>query len=160
MNTNDLRVNRAQMADFLTWLDLATEVESLFGPMVTNQSFYRALSKNINRGSAFFLLSGDGKPGNPLIGGLLFSSKPPLYEVGWLAVTKKFRRMGVGELLFTHALEHVQTPAEVTVITFGEEHIGGFPARNFYLKMGFFPSEPGLVGPDGCCRQVFRRKID
>jgi ribosomal protein S18 acetylase RimI-like enzyme len=159
MNTNDLVVNRAQMADFHPWLDLAMEVEYLFGPMVSDQNFHRALRKNIQRGSAYCVRNGDGNPGNPLIGGLLISSKPPLFEIGWLAVIEEFRRKGMGELLVTHALEHVQTPAEVTVITFSKDCPEGIPARNFCLKMGFLPDGPAPVGPEGCMRQVFRLKI-
>ncbi len=40
----------AQPKDIPAWLVLAAEVEPLFGPMVNDPSFHRALRNNIERG--------------------------------------------------------------------------------------------------------------
>jgi hypothetical protein len=40
----------AERADFGPWLELAAEVEPLFGPMARDPVFQRALSRNIARG--------------------------------------------------------------------------------------------------------------
>jgi hypothetical protein len=48
-----MRVQQATDDDLPAWLALAAEVEPLFGPMVDEPEFLRALQRNINRGSAF-----------------------------------------------------------------------------------------------------------
>jgi GNAT superfamily N-acetyltransferase len=153
-------VRVAQAADIPTWLVLAAEVEPLFGPLVSEPSFLRALTRNIERGTAFCVREADGPPGAPLLGGLLFSPHPPVYTIGWLAVTGPHRRRGIGRSLVEHALSLVQTPAEVMVTTFGADDPPGIPARRFYGRMGFRAAEPAPSGPDGHARQVFRRTMN
>ncbi len=152
-----MQVFTAQPEDFPAWLCLAAEVEPLFGPMVNDPGFHRALRKNIQRGTAFCIRKGDAAPGGILPGGILFSPKPPLYTIGWLAVTKSSRRRGIGRLLVEHVISLVQPPAEITVTTFGPDAAEGQPARRFYESMGFQPSEPAPPGPEGGSRQIYRR---
>ncbi len=149
----------AQPPDIPAWLKLAREVEPLFGPMVDDPGFRRALDKNIARATAFCIRAGDGPPGAPLLAGLLLSPKPSLYTVGWLAVTQTQRRQGLGHLLMAHVLGLVIPPAEVVVTTFGPGHPGGEPARRFYARLGFQPAESAPNGPEGGSRQVFRRIV-
>ncbi len=110
-----MRIRRAQLEDVPGWLALAAEVESLFGPLVEDAEFHRALRKNIARGTAYCVREGDGPPGTPLAGGLLFSPRPPAYRLGWLAVAGGWRRRGVGRALVEHALGLVRPPAEIVV---------------------------------------------
>jgi GNAT superfamily N-acetyltransferase len=152
-----MRVDVARCEDFPNWLDLASEVEPLFGPLVTDPRFHRALRKNIERGTAFCVREDDGPPGTSLMGGLLFSPKPPKYEIGWLAVAQKWRRHGVGRLLVEHAFALVQPPAEMVVTTFGDDVEAGRPARTFYEQLGFEPAEVAPLGPEGGSRQMYRR---
>jgi len=152
-----VHIRLAQPADIPAWLVLAAEVEPLFGPMVHEPSFHRALDKNIARGTAFCVRQADGPPGAPLLGGLLFSNHPPVYTIGWLAVAQQYRRQGIGQGLVEHALSLVQTPAEVMVTTFGADNPAGIPARRFYERLGFCAAEPAPSGPDGSSRQMFRR---
>jgi GNAT superfamily N-acetyltransferase len=154
-----MQVVRAGTGDIRAWLDLAAEVEPLFGPMVGDQRFLRALERNIARGSATCVRVDDGPPGSALMGGLLFSSHPPHYRVGWLAAARAWRRKGVGRLLVEHALCIVDPPAEVSVVTFGQGVPGGAAARAFYAELGFVPCEPAEAGPDGQPRQVYRRRF-
>ena len=147
----------AQEEDFAPWLDLAAEVEHLFGPLVNDPGFHQALEKNIARGTACCVRQGDGPPGTPLIGGLLFSPHPPRYTIGWLAVSERHRRRGVARLLVEHVLGLVVPPAVVTVTTFGPGVPAGEPARRFYERMGFHAAEMALPGPEGGSRQVFHR---
>jgi GNAT superfamily N-acetyltransferase len=153
------RVVTAQRQDIPAWLDLAAEVEPLFGPMVDDPGFYRALERNVDRGTAFCVREGDGPPGAPLLGGLLFSPKPPLYTIGWLAITAQHRRCGIGQSLVAHVVRLVEAPAEFVVTTFGRDHPEGEPARRFYERMGFHAAEPAPDGPEGGSRQIFRRTI-
>jgi GNAT superfamily N-acetyltransferase len=144
--------------DILAWLDLTAEVEPLFGPMIDDPGFHRALRKSVARGTAFCVREAGGMPGVPLKGGLLFSPRPPQYTIGWLAVAREWRRCGVGRLLVKHALNLVARPAEVSVTTFGPGVEGGEAARAFYARLGFVPDEdaPPGIGSDGRPRQVYR----
>ncbi len=153
------RVVVADEEDFQAWLRLAAEVEGLFGPLVDDPGFQRALHKNIARGTALCVRAGDGPPGTPLLGGLLFAPKPPRHTIGWLAVTHTHRRCGIGRRLVTHALGLTQPPAEVSVTTFGPDAEAGLPARRFYESMGFQPAEMAPDGPEGSSRQIFRRAL-
>ena len=152
-----MRVALAQPADLQPWLRLAAEVEPLFGPMVNDLGFHNALRKNIKRKTAFCVREDDGSPGTPLLAGVLFSLKPPVYTIGWLAVTAARRRQGLGRLLIEHVINLVRPPAEVVVTTFGPNIQDGEPARQFYENMGFHPAEPVPAGPDGSARQIYRR---
>lgn len=154
-----IRIAVAQPADFHPWLALATEVEPLFGPLVEDQTFIRALRKNIHRGTAFCVRENDGPPGDDLLAGMLFSMKPPQYTIGWLAVAESARRQGVGRRLVEHAIHLIQPPDELVVETFGPGDPGGQAARQFYLSLGFQPCEkvPAPEGSPQKFHQVFRR---
>ncbi|MDH6369430.1 GNAT superfamily N-acetyltransferase [Paenibacillus sp. PastF-3] len=154
-------VVNATMEDIRGWLDLAAEVETLFGPMVEDPDFTLALEKNITRQSAFCVRENNGSPGSRLLGAvLLSSSKAPNYKIGWLSVSAIERNKGVATALLNYILESIETPAEIFVTTFGEDHPEGQPARRFYQKFGFVPlqdKEP--EGPEGGSRQNFKLAI-
>ena len=48
-----MRVQVAEYRDVRSWLDLAAEVEWLFGDMLGGPDFYEALLRNVGRGTAF-----------------------------------------------------------------------------------------------------------
>ena len=155
-----MHVALAQPADLQAWLDLAAEVEPLFGPMVADPGFHAALERNIARQTAFCVREQDGAPGTPLMGGLLFSSTHvPHYKIGWLAVAQRWRRQGVAQMLMEHCFRLIQPPAELSAVTFGEDNVAGGPARRFYERMGFQASEAAPNSPEGGTRQVFRRQF-
>jgi len=155
-----MHVALAQPADIPAWLELAAEVEPLFGPMVAEPGFHAALERNIARQTAFVIREQDGTPGTALMGGLLFSAThAPHYEIGWLAVAERWRRQGVAQALVEHCFSLIQPPAELSVITFGEDNVAGRPARQFYERMGFQAAEAAPNGPEGGTRQVFRRQF-
>jgi len=147
----------AERADFGPWLELAAEVETLFGPMARDPVFQRALLRSIARGTAFCIRENDGCPGSHLVAGLLLSPRPPVHRIGWLVVTESERRSGLGRALLDRALAGIEPPAEVLVITFGPDAPGGESARSFYQKMGFTPGEMSEPAPNGATRQVFRK---
>jgi len=147
----------AQREDQMAWLELAREVEPLFGPMVNDPGFHHALENNIARGTAYCVRESNGPPGSALSGGLLYSIKPPIYKIGWLAVSEGRRNQGIGEALVTYAIQLVQPPAELVVTTFGSDSAAGQAARRLYTRMGFEPAEQAPAGPEGGSRQVFRR---
>ena len=149
----------ARSEDVPAWMDLAREVEFLFGPMTDDPAFLNALRRNIDRGTAFCIRKADGPAGVSLLGGLLFSPKPPIYTIGWLAVTQSCRRQGLGRKLMEYAIDLVAPPAELVLTTFGVDNPDGKPARRFYERFGFYAAEPAPNGPEGGTRQIFRRII-
>lgn len=153
-----MQVVSATKADINSWLELASEVEYLFGPMVNDPKFIQALEKNIEGGTAFCVRENDGAPHSRLLGGVLFSaSNAPNYKIGWLAVSTQVRNKGVATALLHHILALVQIPSEISVTTFGENVLDGQPARRFYQKFGFIPSEESIPsGPEGGSRQKFK----
>jgi GNAT superfamily N-acetyltransferase len=155
-----MHVTLAQPADIPAWLDLAAEVEPLFGPMVADPGFHAALERNIARQTAFCIREQDGAPGVPLMGALLFSAThASRYKIGWLAVAQRWRRQGVAQALVEHCFRLVQPPAELSVVTFGTDNLAGSPARRFYERMGFEAAEAAPNGLEGGTRQVYRRQF-
>src|SRR4051794_9343674 len=122
---NRMEIVRAGYRDVRSWLDLAAEVEPLFGPMLDDPGFYQALLRNIERGTAFCVREGGGPPGTPLLGAMLFSlARPerPEDRIVWLAVAERGRRRGIGTLLGEHACGLVASPGVLSVVTFGEDN--------------------------------------
>jgi GNAT superfamily N-acetyltransferase len=155
-----VRIETAGYRDVRGWLDLAAEVEPLFGAMLDDPGFYRALLVNIERGTAYCVRSEEGVTGNPLLGGMLFSPAREgraAYRIGWLAVAEGARRRGIGGRLVEVACGLVVPPAVLEVVTFGEENEAGRPARRLYERWGFRAMEAAPDGPEGGSRQVFRR---
>lgn len=153
MRPETLRVVEAGDLDLQPWLNLARQVEHLFGPMV-GHGFDRAIEANIARGSAFCVRDPDDRA--TLAGGLLFDYRDaPSYELSWLAVSAAHRRLGIGRALLVHALERTVEPSRVRVVTFGPDHPGGSDARSFYASFGFVPGPMLEKGPEGGSRQEF-----
>jgi GNAT superfamily N-acetyltransferase len=155
-----MHVVLAQPADIPSWLDLAAEVEPLFGPMVAEPGFHAALERNVKRQTAFCIREQPDDPGTPLMGALLFSpAHAPHYNIGWLAVARRWHRRGIAQTLVEHCFQRIQPPAELSVVTFGEDNPAGRPARHFYEHMGFQAAETAPNGPEGGTRQIFRRRF-
>ena len=143
--------------DFGAFIELAGEVEDLFGPMVDEPAFHDAVRRNISRRSALLARDSLGTPG----GGLLFSPHHhPTYAVRWFVVAKRYRSKGLGEALLAEAFcKWVKPPCTVEMVSFGPDHPGA-RARHFYEWLGFRCAEPAAPGPEGGSRQVFRMSLD
>jgi|KBSMisStandDraft_5_1062788.scaffolds.fasta_scaffold412240_2 hypothetical protein len=75
-------VRLASEQDAAGFIVLAGQVERWFGPMVDASGFRAVIDKHIRRATALVAVA----PGETdLLGGLLFSAKPPTYHVQWLA---------------------------------------------------------------------------
>ncbi|SFE96655.1 Ribosomal protein S18 acetylase RimI [Paenibacillus catalpae] len=153
-----MEVVKATKEDIREWLVLAAEVEELFGPMVDDPLFIQTLERNIDEGRAFCMRENSDITGSPLLGGVMISTKhAPNYKIGWLAVSERARSKGVATMLMKHVLGQFQVPAEVSVVTFGEDTPTGLPARKLYEKFGFVPVKETVPhGPEGGSRQLFR----
>lgn len=154
-----MKVQVTTEKDVPEWINLAREVEPLFGRMVDDPKFHSGLRNCIAERRAFCVRDEDGPPGSPLNGGLLFSRKHPIYKISWLAVSKAKRRMGIGSLLIKYVLGLVEAPDEISVKTFTADNKEGIPARNLYIKYGFRPHRKAPPGPDGTCREIFEKVV-
>jgi ribosomal protein S18 acetylase RimI-like enzyme len=141
-------VSEGTRDDVASWLELAREVEPLFGPMPDFESTVR---RNISRGTALCVRDTGGR----VLGGVLLRAAPDA-QITWLAVRSSARRRGVGHALVAAALGRCLPPCEVLVDTFGEDNIEGCPARRLYESFGFLPGEHLPDGPAGGSRQRFR----
>ena len=134
--------------DVASWLEIAREVEPLFGPM---PDFESTLRRNISRGTALCVRD----PSGQVLGGMMLRAAP-YRQIAWLAVRSSARRRGVGRALVAEALHRYPPPCEVLVDTFGEDIIEGYPARRLYESFGFLPGEDLPDGAEGGSRQRFR----
>jgi ribosomal protein S18 acetylase RimI-like enzyme len=141
-------VSEGTQEDVASWLELAREVEPLFGPM---PEFELTLRRNISRGTALCVRDVSGQ----VVGGILLRAAPHT-QITWLAVRSSARGRGVGRALVAGALRRCPPPCDVLVDTFGEDNIGGGPARRLYESFGFVPGEYLPDGPEGGSRQRFR----
>jgi ribosomal protein S18 acetylase RimI-like enzyme len=151
-------VRGAREQDIPGFLGLAAQVEHWFGPMVDDPGFRGAVDKHVRRSSALVAVSS----ATELLGGLLFSAKPPVHHVRWLVVAEQARGSGVGRALLSAAMTRfVRGPGTVEVVTFGADHPGAAAsgARAFYERLGFGPAEVVEPGPEGGSRQVYRLTV-
>jgi GNAT superfamily N-acetyltransferase len=141
------------------FLDLARQVEHWFGPMAEDPGFRAALDRHIRRATALVAVAAEEAD---VLGGLLFSARPPAYYARWLVVSERARGQGVGRALMAEAMRRFVTgPGTVEVVTFGADHPGAVAsgARAFYEQLGFTPAEAAEPGPEGGSRQVFRKIV-
>jgi GNAT superfamily N-acetyltransferase len=159
LQTGSVIIRLASEDDAPGFIELAGQVEQWFGPMVGEPGFRTALAKHIHRGTALVAATADE---TAVLGGLLFTSKPPEYHVRWLVVSEHARGKGIGRALMADALRRfVAGHAIMEVVTFGADHPGAAAsgARAFYERLGFIPAEPAAPGPEGGSRQVFRKIV-
>ena len=152
-------VRLASEQDVPGLLDLAGQVELWFGAMADEPGFHAVLGRHIRRGTALVAVAA-GQAG--VLGGLLFSARPPAYHVRWLVVSAHARGRGVGRALMAEAMRrYVSGPGMVDVVTFGAGHPGAVAsgARVFYERLGFIPAEAAAPGPEGGSRQVYRKTV-
>ncbi|WP_406229493.1 GNAT family N-acetyltransferase [Nocardia sp. NBC_01009] len=151
-------VRLAQQQDFASFLGLAAQVEHWFGPMVNDPGFHQAVENHIHRSAALVAVSAELE----VLGGLMFGTKAPVYQIHWLVVSQQQRGAGIGKALMADVTRRfTQTPGSIEAITFGADHPGAIVsgARAFYEGLGFTAAEAAAPGLEGGPRQVYRRPI-
>ena len=138
----------ATLADIPPLLDIAREVEPLFGAM---PMFDVTLRNNIAHGSALCVQDKSGS----VIGGLLLGGTPPDNWIRWLAVRRPARGQGAGAALVADVLHRCPAPCTISLATFGADSVEGRPARRLYERFGFVAGEMLPRGPEGGTRQRF-----
>lgn len=143
-----LRAEAAGDADVASWLELAAEVEPMFGPMPT---FATDAKRGIRRGTALVVRD----PRDTVLGAALLGSHPRERHIRWLAVRSGVRRHGVASVLLSEILRRWPAPGDIEVVTFGADVPYGRPARALYHSVGFVAAQTLPPGPDGGSRQRF-----
>jgi GNAT superfamily N-acetyltransferase len=151
-----INIELATLADFAAWLELAQEVEPLFGPMVTEPAFHEGLKQMISDGKAFCSRNPSADDGRRLQGGIVIAAEAN--EILWFAVTQASRGQGIGQALLAEALQHLDAGRPITVTTFADTVTAGLPARKLYQKFGFTDFQPGEVNPAGIPTVVMIRR--
>ena len=123
----------------------ARQVEEWFGPMAGDPGFCVVLGRHVGRGTALVAVD-PGQAG--LLGGLLFSARPPAYHVCWLVVSGPARRQGAGRALMAEAMRRfVSGPGVVEVVTFGGGHPGAAASGRGSFISGLDSPRPGPQRP-------------
>ena len=129
--------------DIVVWLDLAKEVEPIFGPMIGQDDFHTALKNIISSQSAYCARNENGCP----LG--IVAVSPAENEILWLAVFASARGQGIGQELLKYALSQLDAAAPVRVQTFSVSVPAGAPARKLYLAAGFLDTADVGINPAG-----------
>jgi len=144
-------VSTACPKDAPAWLDLAREVESLFGPMVDDPGFQAALNGAISGGTAL-----SARLGDETIGGVVVD--PENGWVAWLVVAERARGRGAGAALVAAALTFLGEDRDVRVQTFAPDVAAGAPARALYERFGFVDEATADPTPAGVATVVMLRR--
>lgn len=130
-----IRIDLAVHADIAPWIMLAEEVVGLFGPM---HGFSAILARKIDRKQA---LCARTVKGQSFAGGILLGGSGDVFWIRWLAVSREYRRCGIGRRLIETAIMLAPPYCHIYVDTFTKETTGGLAARRIYESCGFVPGE-------------------
>lgn len=136
--------------DIDAWLELAKEVEPLFGEMAGTEAFAEAISGCIADSSALCLVNAD----NDVVG--IVALDKSSNEIAWLAVKHKYRGQGYGYQLVEAALGQLDQTQPIVVQTFAPHVESGKPARKLYLHFGFKDDKDGGKNPAGIDTVIMR----
>lgn len=129
--------------DLDAWMELAREVEPLFGEMVGNEDFINGIKGCIASQSAFCVVNTDSE-----VEGIVAINKA-VNEIAWLAVREKCRGKGYGYQLLERAIESLDKSKPIYVQTFSPGVKAGEAARKMYLKFGFKDDKDSGKNPAG-----------
>lgn len=143
-------IRPATIDDIPRWLEIARQVEPLFGPMPDIEMHIR---RAIDRGTA--LVAVDRM--NQVAGAALLSREDQPHHIHWLAVRAESRRCGIGSALLQAILMRWDDGQPIDVITFGADGPGGDAARALYRAHGFVFLDNHENGPEGGSRERWIR---
>ena len=138
-----MKIDVVGKRDIVTWLDLAKEVEPLFGPMIGQDDFHIALKTIISSQNAYCARDESGRP----LG--IIAVSPAENQILWLAVFAAFKGKGVGKKLLNYAIGQLNESLPIRVQTFADSVHAGAPARKLYLAAGFLDVAAGGLNPAG-----------
>lgn len=136
--------------DIDSWIRLAAEVESLFGPMVDVPEFRDGLIQAMKENRAYGIIV-DGK----LAGGAIIDTAAN--EILWLAVSTAARGQGIGRSLIGEAIRLLDADRPVQVQTYDSSVEAGVAARKLYLEFGFRDLKKAGLNPAGLPTVIMER---
>lgn len=116
------------------FLDIAGQVEPLFGPMLDDENFHKALEEAVKI-KAVLGCHISSKAGDKLLGALVLSREENSVE--WLAIDGLSRGFGAGRLLLSEAIKLLDERKDIKVQTFSPEIEEGKAAVRLYESFGF-----------------------
>jgi GNAT superfamily N-acetyltransferase len=138
-------------SDIDGWLELAREVEPLFGEMAGNEDFINGVKGCIGSSSALCAAEG-----NDIEGVVAFSRAEN--EICWLAVRERSRSKGYGRELLQAALSCLDSKRPVAVQTFSAGIEAGEAARKLYTGFGFKDYKDAGANPAGINTVIMKRE--
>lgn len=147
-----IEISPACPADVPHWMSLTEEVRPLFGPM---PGFDGVLTRKIAQNQAYCARA--TTHGLPFLGGVLIGGAGQEHWIRWLAVSSRYRRLGIGRELTEAAILALPPGSFLNVDTFAEGRLGALEAGRLYESCGFVPTE--LVSVGGELRQRYRRAV-
>lgn len=147
-----MKIDIVGKKDIVTWLDLAKEVEPLFGPMIGQDDFHTALKAIISSQNAYCARDEIGRP----LG--IVAVSPVENQILWLAVFSSSQGQGIGEKLLDYAMNQLNASAPIRVQTFADSVPAGAPARKLYLAAGFLDNADGGLNPAGLSTVFMEKK--
>lgn len=136
--------------DLDDWLQLAKEVEPLFGKMVGCKEFLQGIKETISNKSAFCVIHATNE-----IGGIVAVDKNK-NEIVWLAVKKEYRSKEYGHQLLKAAMDSLVDARPVYVQTFSAGVTEGEAARHLYEQFGFVDYKEAGKNPAGIDTVIMR----
>ncbi len=136
-------IRNLQEEEYSVWLELAKEVEPLFGPMVQEVDFQSGIRKSIRSGNAFCVTSEED-----IVVGIVAIDRINR-EIVWLAVKREFRNNHFGERLIQKAIKELGEDRKIHVQTFAPGIEVGESARRLYQKFGFVDFKETGKNPAG-----------
>ena len=136
-------IRLAVLSDVTAWLEIAAEVEKLFGNMVDDENFVKGITKSIDEKSALCAMHTDGS-----VAGIIALDIPG-NEIAWLAVKHSFRGYGYGSALLNAALERLDKTKPIYVQTFSSAYSENCAARKLYTRHGFVDYKESGKNPAG-----------
>jgi ribosomal protein S18 acetylase RimI-like enzyme len=124
-------INLLKLQEYNTWIELAREVEPLFGPMADSIEFQEGIQSCIQTRNAFGIMNYDGN-----IAGIIALDREN-NEILWLAVKKEYRGNGYGDQLVKTAIKELENNGDIYVQTFSKNIEEGQSARIIYERNGF-----------------------
>jgi len=146
-----VKIEDIKNSDIGNWLELAQEIEPLFGPMVGEAGFHEAIKTVLGKDRAFCLRDDRDK----LCGIIVISYEKN--EIEWFAVANSDRRKGYGEKLLNHAINKLNPQKRISVQTFDKTVLAGLSARKLYIKCGFQEVEQAGLNPAGIPTVILKR---
>lgn len=141
--------------DYEAWLELAKEVEHLFGPMVNLKEFQEGIKDCIKNKNAYCIE--DEK--QDIVGIIALNRKEN--EIEWLAVGEKHRGNKYGQRLLSKAIEELEINGDIYVQTFSPITEEGKNSRRLYQKNGFKDLKKAGKNPAGIETVIMiRQKVE